>query len=125
MKKSILIILLGVSLFIVGCTTQTPGEKQNENMNRKEVLIRLYELFKNGSISECRYDGNTYYSAGLNAYDAGNNIYNNVGNPIAGCNYAWGKVDPLCTKLTNCENIYRVKNNIWGQPAVDKYELGD
>jgi len=50
-------------------------------------------------------------------------LENEDGNEIAECNYAWRQVDEMCGELENCETIYRVKDNIWGQPAVDKYGL--
>ena len=31
--------------------------------------------------------------------------------------------DSICGQLTECEVGYRVKDNIWGKPAVDKYGL--
>lgn len=43
---------------------------------------------------------------------------------IGACNFAWGNVESICGQLTDCEVIYRVKDNIWGKPAVDKYGLG-
>ncbi|MEN8139574.1 MAG: hypothetical protein ABFR62_14225 [Bacteroidota bacterium] len=89
-----------------------------------ETVLKLYTMFKNGEISECKHNGKTVYSAGLNAYDAGGSIFDNEGEVIGSCNYAWGNVDDICKELENCEVIYRVENNIWGLPAVDIYGLG-
>ncbi len=40
---------------------------------------------------ECRYNGEKGYSATLNAYDAGNTVYDKNGKIIANISYACGK----------------------------------
>ena len=99
------------------------GCKKEEPVNRV-TLEKLYTSYKDGIISECRYNGQVVYSAGINALDAGETVYDKDGKELGKCNYGWGNVDPICSQLTGCEVIYRVKDNIWGQPAVDKYGLG-
>ncbi|MBP7463157.1 MAG: hypothetical protein KA793_02405 [Bacteroidales bacterium] len=108
-----LILLYGLS----GC--------KKEDFENEQTLKNLYQTYQNGEISECKHNGQTVYSAGLNVYDAGSEVYDKDGNQIGTCNFAWGQPDPICGQLTDCEVIYRVKNNIWGQPAVDKYGLGE
>lgn len=97
---------------------------KKDNIENKQTLDQLYRIYKSGEISECKFNGQTVYSAGLNAGDAGTVIYDKDGKQIGACNYAWGNVDTICNQLTTCEVIYRVNDNIWGQPAVDKYSLG-
>jgi hypothetical protein len=92
--------------------------------SHRYVLRQLYKKYKNGEISECRWHGQLVYSGGINAYDAGSAIYDEHGNEIGRCNYAWGSVDSICYQLENCETVYRVKDNIWGKPPVNKYKLG-
>ena len=94
---------------------------EEDNIRNKDTLKRLYKTYKNGTISECTYEGQLVYSAGYNAYDAGGAIYNEGGSVIESCNFGWGTVDSICTELHHCEVIYRVADNIWGQPAVNKY----
>ena len=106
-------------LFLVCCKTVN----HSRNFENKNTVIELYKNYADGEISECRYNGQIFYSAGLNAHDAASYIYDKDGKEIASCNYAWGNVDSLCMRLTDCEVIYRVRNNIWGEPAVDKYGL--
>jgi hypothetical protein len=65
------------------------------------------------------------YSAGLNAYDAGGVVYNKEGKLIGSFNFAWGKPDTICGKMTGCEKVYMVKDNIWGRSPVDKYGLAE
>lgn len=108
--------VLTMTLLLAGCDK---GYIENE-----QTVRELYKIYKNGSISKCTFNGQTVYSAGLNATDAGGTVYDKDGKPIGTCNYAWGQVDPICGQLSACEVIYRVKDNIWGQPAVDKYWLG-
>jgi len=88
-----------------------------------ETLATLYKSYKLGEISECKFKEATVYSAALNATDAGNQIYDIDGRKIGNCSYGWGIVDSICGQLTECEVVYRVKDNIWGKPAVDKYGL--
>lgn len=89
------------------------------------TIKKLHKDYKNGQISECMHDGNTVYGCTTNAYDAGGVIYDNDGEIIGSCNYAWGTPDPICGELQDCEVIYRVADNIWGQSHIDKYDLGD
>lgn len=97
---------------------------KKDNFENKQTVKQLYNTYKNGEISECKHNGQTVYSAGLNAYDAGGAVYDKDGKQIGSCNFALGNVDSICGQLIDCEVIYRVKDNIWGQPAVDKYGLG-
>ena len=89
------------------------------------TLKKLYSTYQNGQISECTLNGQKVYTCIYNAYDDGSVIYNLDGEEIGYCNYAWGAVDSICNELISCEVVYRVKDNIWGQPAVDKYHFGD
>ncbi len=115
-----LTVLTWTTMLILGVTCTEKGAFENE-----KTLKQLYETYKDGQISECKYNGKRVYSACLNAYDAGSVIYDKDGKQIGRCNYAWGKeVDSICKQLTDNEVIYRVKDNIWGLPAVDKYGLG-
>lgn len=98
---------------------------KKDDFEKENTLHNLYKSYKNGEINECYYNGDLVYSAGLNAYDAGGTIYDKEGNQIGTCNYAWGQPDEICEKLEDCETIYRIKDNIWGQPEVDKYGLGN
>jgi len=93
-------------------------------IENKKTLDKLYEVYKDGQISVCKYKGETVYSAMQNAYDTPGVIYDKNGNTIGNCNYAWGQVDVMCKEVTNCKIIYMVKDNIWGQPATNVFKLG-
>ena len=115
MKKTISLF----ALMIIGCLLTLTSCKKDKLDNQK-TLKELYKTYENGEISKCHKNGKTVYVGRLNAYDAGSSVYDMDGNQIGSCNYAWGKVDPICHELQDCEVIYRVKDNIWGQPEVDK-----
>lgn len=108
------LFLASTSLTLTSCKKET---------QKKSVLKELYKLYENGEISECKLDGKTVYTGILNAYDAPLYIYDEKGNEIGVCNYAWGTPDAICAELSGCDVVYRVSNNIWGRPAVDKYDL--
>ena len=114
---SILLLSLTMILFVnTSCKKKKP--------EHWKTMKELYKTYKNGEISECKYKGETVFTAGLNAYDAGTVVYDKDGKKIGSCSYGWGSVDAICNELKNCETIYRVDKNIWGEPAVDKYDLG-
>jgi hypothetical protein len=113
--KRILIALISLPNLCGQC-----GEKDSE-----KALNDLFLLYQQGEISECRYNGEKVYSAGLNAPDAGTEIYDASAKKIGSCYYNTRKVDPICEKLENCEVIYRCDDHISGQPAIDKYQLKD
>jgi hypothetical protein len=118
MKKlcnSLLIATFLIIIVLISC-------KKDKN-EAPQVVKDLYATFKNGEIDECSYNGQTVYSAGLNAYDAGSVIYDKNGKIIGNCNYAYGQFDSICGKLQNVVVIYRCKNHITGEPFVDKYGL--
>jgi len=114
-KQTAMTILVTVNLLVFGCT--------KDKSTASSTLKKLYNIYKNGSIDECQYNGQTVYGAALNAADASTIIYDNDGNKIGECNYAWGHPDTICGQLQNCSTIYCCENNIWGQPFVDKYGL--
>ena len=115
MKYRFVLLLLLILPVVLSCNKNKP-----ENW---KTIKELHKKYRDGMISECEYNGATVYAAGHNAYDAGSVIYDSKGKLIASCNYAWGSVDQMCGELENCEVIYCVEDNIWGYPAVDKYEL--
>ena len=122
MKKSIqLFSLFTLAMLLFAIVSSC---KKDKFKNEQTVKQQLYKTYKNGEISECKYNGQTVYIATLNAYDAGSTIYDKEGKQIGVCNYAWGSVDAICGKTKDCEVIYRVKDNIWGTAAVDKYKIG-
>ena len=128
MKKLVTIFMIFFSLMLACCAVKKQEKdyvKEEKGLlpENRDVVKKLYIRYKNGMISKCTYNGQTVYCATLNAYDASSAIYDGKGNEIGRCNYAYNDVDSICRKLTDCEVIYRVKSNIWGDPAVDKYGL--
>lgn len=129
MKSLVILLAVLLSLSLMACSAVKPSEKNTMKKDatdlpeNREVLLKLYGRYKNGEIAACKYDGQTVYCAMINAYDAPSVVYDAGGNEIGSCNFAYGHVDSVCWKLTGCEVIYRVKNNIWGAPAVDNFGL--
>ena len=117
------IVLCFVLLISVSCNRrQTPNATSDDNL---QTLRVLYERYKRGKIERCMLDGAVVYKAGLSAADAGSVIFNWDGVKIGSCNYGWGTPDSACHELQGCDAIYRVANNIWDEPAVDKYGLAN
>ncbi len=113
-----IIAIIAIASLLAACKKKD-GQTPDLNTTRHS----LYNTYKDGEIDECTYNGATVYCAGINAFDAGSTVYDAGGKPIGNCNYAWGSVDPICSKLQNCRVVYRCKNHISGQPFVDVYEL--
>lgn len=109
-------------VFITFLVTLSSG-CQKANIANRRTLEDLYSRFENGSIDECIFINETVFVGGINAYDAPATIFNKDGEVIGNCNFALNQVDPICKQLTKCETIYRGKNSITGQPAVNKYKL--
>ena len=107
-------VILGLLLF-TSC-----NKNKTDNL---ATLKKLYKTYKNGGISECTYNGETVYSASLNANDAGSSIFDKDGKNIGDCNWAWGGVDAICGETKNCKRIYCIEDNIWGYDYIDKYGL--
>lgn len=90
-----------------------------------KVPENLVKQFTNGEISSCTLDGDNVYHCRLNANDAGSEIYNTNGDKVATCNAAWGQQpDPECSRLENCDVLYRIENNIWGLAPVNNLDGG-
>ena len=122
MKYSLVICVAIIAFFLFSEGSCSEKEKK-EAVKENPALKKLFEKYRVGQIEECTLDGKTVYHAGINAYDAGSEIYDQEGNSIAVCNYATRKVDAACEQLTECEAIYRCEKHISGKPAVDKYGL--
>ena len=99
------------------------GKCDEEKVKTDTTLETLFEKYRFGQIEECTYAEKKVYHAGINAFDAGTQVYDEYGKPIATCNYATRMVDPPCEKLSDCETIYRCDNHISGEPPIDKYNL--
>lgn len=122
MKELIFFVLLaGLAASFVK-KQNTLNMEQNDN-EKIVVLKRLYSKFRNGQISECKLQGKQVYTATYSALDAPVLIFDTTGVQIGTCNYAWGRYDAICRELENCDVIYRIKDNIWQMPAIDKYGL--
>ncbi len=113
MKQTIITVALCAILF--AC--------HDDDFPNADTLKVLYKEYKDGGISECTYEGEIVYTAGINAYDAPGIIFNADGEEIGECNYAFNRVDSICYDLQECTTIYMVKDNIWGEDAVDLYGL--
>ncbi len=108
--KGIAGLLLGALLW-AGCRKSDPPPVP-------DIPTWMWEMYANGEISRCTYQGKVVYVGALNAYDAGFQVYDAYGRPIGSCNFAWGSWDSVCGRVENCCVLYRVPDNMWGLPAV-------
>jgi hypothetical protein len=111
--------LLSAGLLSIGLLLSCNKASEEE----KSVLKKLYIEYHDGIIRECKLHGERVYYAGLNAYDAGEVLYDSQGNKISDCNAAWGKLNAICDQMESCRDVYRVKDNIWGKSELDLYGL--
>lgn len=84
-------------------------------------LLVAYKNYKNGQISECTEEGKIYYSGTMNTYDGGGHTFDVKGNVVGKYQGFTGKYTGVAPQ--NCERIYVVYPNIWGYPAINKYNL--
>ncbi len=120
MKAKIIqtLFLLFAATILTAASCRNGGDKPDG-----QVPSTLVERFSNGEISLCTLDGNEVYHCRLNANDAGSEIYNLAAEKIATCNASWGQnPDPECSRLQNCDVLYRIENNIWGLEPINKLE---
>ncbi|HNI43700.1 MAG: hypothetical protein JNM36_19325 [Chitinophagales bacterium] len=111
-----LITVFVLHIGIIGC-----HKKQEADYHATAKAI--YESNKNSWIEFCTYKKQKVFCVQANAYDAGGVIYDCDKKQLGICSYAWQQVDEICHQLADCETIYIVEDNIWGEPAVDKWEL--
>ena len=115
-------ILLGLCILMCSACPPRGILMTNEN-SAQTTLTGIYAKFKGGEIQECLLSGDTVYRASINAYDVSQEIYDMKGELIGTCNYAYNLVDSVCEQTHLCRVIYRGKDHISGQPAVDEYGL--
>lgn len=115
------ILLLFIVLFLCSC----PQKESAVYRNKRNVLQDIYQKVKGGQIEVCIYGNDSVYTASINAYDAPTDIFDVNGAKLGTCNYAFNLVDSICMQLSNCSVIYRGKQHISGQKAVDVYRLED
>lgn len=121
MKNKVVKIWGITEVFVLSIGMITCHEKRDADYHA--TAKELYESNKNSWITFCTYKNQKVFCIEANAYDAGSVIYDCDEKQLGICNYAWQQVDAICHKLTNCETIYVVEDNIWGEPPVDKWEL--
>ncbi|MTI32532.1 hypothetical protein [Xanthovirga aplysinae] len=136
-----LLLLIGSLIISNGCsnTKKNRLNKKIERLENKEVKInqkqralidpkmkalrKLHHQFERGSIDLCLYNGDTIYAVQRDALGANVILYDVYGDKITTCDYGYEKVAIICNNLRKCETIYRIKNNVWKLPAVNKYNL--
>ena len=113
-------ILIGVIMIALSaCGTDRPRSSSEVS----DTLLKLIAEYQDGAVEVCEWNGKTVYSGQINAYDVSSFIYDKTGETIGECNYFAGLISPVCNELNLCDTVWRVKDNIWGQPVVDKYRL--
>lgn len=117
LPAQILLSFFACLFYGAGCDEKSKSEDPG--------LRKLYEEYKFGQIEKCRYGTRTVYHAGINAFDAGTQVYDSAGRSIGTCNYMSRLVDSICTKLSECEVIYRCQGHISGEPPVNNLGPAD
>jgi hypothetical protein len=120
MKQTLKILILFI--FIIVMAIEGCRKTKDDNL---ATLRNLYLSYKDGEISECKFNNDTVYDAAFESYSAWSTIYNLDGMIIGTCNYDWGPVDTICSQLQTCRVIYRSRNHPSGAPPIDVYGLGD
>lgn len=108
-----------VLAFTAGCRQQKAAHGPDA------VLRKLYDEYKFGQIEKCEWRKSVVYHAGINAFDAGSQVYDERGKPIGVCNYMTNMVDSVCGQLSDCDVIYRCDKHISGEPPVNKLGLAE
>ena len=96
-------------------------ENKTAPVSNNSVLQNIFNQYKDGSIAECVDNGQTYYSAGMNAYDGGGQTFDSTGKVVGEYQGFTGKYTGVVPK--NCTDIYVVTPNVWGKAGVNKYNL--
>lgn len=122
MKRGIL--LLSVFCLLCACKSakETSDKQPAENEAGDQVLTTLLETYRNGEILQCDLKGEKVYRCQKNVYDGGSRIFDENGEKICDCLYSTGIFPDECNLTFECKALYRVKGNIWGEPAVNKIE---
>lgn len=100
-------------------STKTENKKTEEGASF--VLKNIFSQYKNGIIEECFIDGKIYYSASLNAYDGGGEVFDSNGKVVGQYIGFTGKYTGIVPE--NCTKVYTVSPNIWNYPPINKYDL--
>lgn len=78
--KPLLIIFTVTLLTTIGVSCRKDPYIKGSTLNN------LYQDYKYGQISECKYQGQLVYTAIWSAYDAGSNVYAEDGKALGSCN---------------------------------------
>lgn len=118
-------VIIALSIIVIGLSSCKKSKTEESKPIDPETLKRLYYIYRDGAIEECKLNGEIIYCGQYNnVYDGSRYVYEKGGKLIGACNYRSPKPDTICLQITDCETIYRIKDNFWGLPEVDKYELG-
>ena len=123
------LVLIIIAFLAVGCiayylgknSNSIPAPEQDKSGSISAGLKKAYSNYKNGQINECVYEGKLYYTASSNVYDGNGETFDIDGNIVGN----HGGFSPTLEGINpqQCERIYVVEKNIWGYPAVNKYNL--
>lgn len=103
----------------------TPSKQPNTTQSNYSIIKGIFANYKNGAISECPTNGKMYYSAEQGAFDGGAVIFDSKGNSVG----SMGGFSPANKQgftdidWNHCVRVYVAEKNIWGFPAVNKYNL--
>ena len=119
------IFILCLPLFLGACrpakpvAVVPPKPVAEEAFDTLAVIRDLAAEYKNGMLTRCVIDSAVVYFGAINAPDAGAEAYDIRGKKIGECYFSTNRVDPICEKMYDCQDLYRVSPNIWGQPGQE------
>ena len=104
--------ILFVFFTLVSCKKHSSHLPLLKNMANKYAMITSCELY-----------GETAFKGRLNTTNSPEFVYNTQGELICECDWSNGNTNTTCLDILKSKVIYCQKDNVWGHPEKDVYNL--